>query len=255
MRTLSLFLALLVSLVLVSGCLTSNDDTDSGDTDKPDNNGNDNPVAATGIISPAANTSFWLGQKMTVAWKSGDLTENDMVDVILYRSDTSITVGSNVPACTSGDSGSYTFFIYDSLIWDWDIFSFEYNLKVDVTTQDTLEFTAGPVYLTYGMQVPSGGETYAVGDTLHVRWVWNWWLCYDWQTLLEFSPDGGITYKVFIPYGIDVEDSTLVGTFDWVIPDSLEGIATRSSNCVIKASPYSGGGEFFNFESGVFTVE
>jgi hypothetical protein len=209
-----------------------------------------------GIVLPAQGTSVYPGDSLTVAWKSRDLKAGDMVTVTLFNAETSIVVGDNVPALLAADSGAYTFFVFDSLIWDYDRYEFTYTVLVKKSGAEHPSYTSpAPVTLRYGILQPVPGSIYNVGDTLRVSWVWNYFLCYDWQAVLKFSSDNGKTLIPFIDAGVAINRDTYRGEFSWVIPDELEGLPTRSMQCVIEASPYSGGGEYFRVRSGLFTIQ
>ncbi|MBD3242556.1 MAG: hypothetical protein GF331_18345 [Chitinivibrionales bacterium] len=87
---------------------------------------------------------------------------------------------------------------------------------------------------------PNGGETYRVGDTLHVRWQAD--LQRITSALLQVSFDEGETY-----YAINTDSAIEAsgpdwGDYAWVIPDSIidgtSRVSTVSSNCLIMASDY-----------------
>lgn len=235
-NTFHLPISLSISLLL-SGCLLSPQE------DKPLN----------GITQPKGEESFWLGETMTITWSSSELEDSDKVDIVLHNQDTSITVARDIPAISDGSTGSYDLFVYDSLVWDWDHESMNYTVAVENDSHGVRYESKNPVEVKYGMISPDGTRSYRVGDTLVVRWVWSWYLTYQDQALLSFSPNGGQSWHVIVPYGIEFGERYR-GEFSWLIPETIEGVSTVCDSCLIKAEPYSGGGEYFNFSSNAFRV-
>jgi hypothetical protein len=211
---------------------------------------------SNGITSPAAGQNFLLGDSVTVAWNSDELQATDLVSIKLILADTTIadttiTIAEGVPAITGTNMGEFTFFAFDSLVWEWDSLSMEYTVAVENQDKAVSYESEGPVSFSWGILKPDGSRTYNVGDTLKVSWVWNYYQMWDDGAVLFFSNDGR-TWESIVPFGQGFDDQYR-GTFEWVIPASKGGLATTvGDSCKIKAGGYSGG-EFF-FYSPPFTV-
>ncbi|MBD3243433.1 MAG: hypothetical protein GF331_22780 [Chitinivibrionales bacterium] len=85
---------------------------------------------------------------------------------------------------------------------------------------------------------PNGGETYAVGDTMHIRWE------ADQSTplvMLEMSVDAGETWYGVYTAGMSVTSDDW-GDYAWVISDSLtdvnDAVSTVSADCMIRVRNY-----------------
>ncbi len=100
---------------------------------------------------------------------------------------------------------------------------------------------------------PNGGETYALGDTMHIRWD------ADQSTplvMLEMSMDSGESWYGVYTSGIPV-DTSIWGDYPWVVTDSLpdayENVSTVSSRCLVRVRNYVD--QVTNdISDGVFTV-
>ncbi len=85
---------------------------------------------------------------------------------------------------------------------------------------------------------PNGGETYTVGDTMHIRWE------ADETTplvMLEMSVDDGETWYGVYTSGISVTSENW-GDYLWTIPDSLSdaggSVSIVSTRCLIRVRNY-----------------
>lgn len=85
---------------------------------------------------------------------------------------------------------------------------------------------------------PNGGETYTVGDTMHIRWE------ADETTplvMLEMSVDDGETWYGVYTSGISVTSENW-GDYVWTVPDSLSdaggSVSIVSTRCLIRVRNY-----------------
>jgi hypothetical protein len=93
---------------------------------------------------------------------------------------------------------------------------------------------------------PNGGETFYIGDTMHISWECDTDVVSE--MLVGISLDGGLTSQ-------GLGNKLPVHQFDeytWVIPDSINTIATSSADCMIKLQGY--GSPIKDWSDSVFTI-
>jgi len=84
---------------------------------------------------------------------------------------------------------------------------------------------------------PNGGESFAVGETLHVRWMTDTNVVFN--VNIEMSVDSGDNFYKISNGSIQIVDPEW-GDYAWVVPDSLGGAPTVSSRCFINIYDYFG---------------
>jgi len=97
---------------------------------------------------------------------------------------------------------------------------------------------------TVGLTVlaPNGGETFHVGDTMHVRWSAD--TSRVGAVNIELSFDAGSTWNLLTSsHSVFVTDSTW-GDYRWVVPESLATVSgmvsTLSAECLVRVWNYVG---------------
>lgn len=80
---------------------------------------------------------------------------------------------------------------------------------------------------------PNGGEQYAAGDTMTIRWTSEGMA----QVSISISFDGGDVFKTLD--GASTADSDWMAV-KWVIPDTLFRIPSASNNCIVRINEYLG---------------
>jgi hypothetical protein len=83
---------------------------------------------------------------------------------------------------------------------------------------------------------PAGGETYHLGDSLHVRWIYRY---FDDMVYCDISIDNGANYTLISPYAFGHTDTN--GHMDWKIPVN-DSLVTHQAR--IRVRDYPPGGDF-----------
>lgn len=106
---------------------------------------------------------------------------------------------------------------------------------------------------------PMGGETFAVGDSLRVRWK----LCNSGPDEINavdmlITPDDGATWCYMRVNSLPIGDKRF-GDYAWKIPDSVELQGEKfgmknNSKCRVRVEQYSTGDPRQRSTSGLFTV-
>jgi hypothetical protein len=87
------------------------------------------------------------------------------------------------------------------------------------------------------LESPHGGETFLVGDTVHIRWSTDNTKVTDCG--IKLSTDGGRSYTGLFGTTFAL-GSQQWGDVAWVIPDSLEGVAFPAKHCLFQVYNYHG---------------
>lgn len=101
---------------------------------------------------------------------------------------------------------------------------------------------------------PNGGEAYRVGDTLRVSWEWDTTITGG--VAVWISPDDGESWHIMtsttsVP---SHAEGTNVGTFEWLIPATVDGQSLVSDHCRIRAWEYTMN-ELADLSDGTFTIQ
>jgi hypothetical protein len=112
------------------------------------------------------------------------------------------------------------------------------GLQLECKSNDNDVFECGLEIIGYTVQeppvrvvAPNGGEGYAVGQTLTVRWESSDANAYY---VVQVSMDDGLSW-----HSITAEGGVSGGSFEWTIPDQVDGVSTTSSQCRIKLYDYA----------------
>lgn len=99
---------------------------------------------------------------------------------------------------------------------------------------------------TIQVTAPNGGETYAIGDTLHVTWSAD---CRSFPSVvIRVTVDDGENWHQIVP----VSEPCDSGAFDWVIPETLLGMPATSAQCRVQVADYNGATD--DFSDGLFGI-
>jgi hypothetical protein len=94
------------------------------------------------------------------------------------------------------------------------------------------------------IQNPTGGETFTVGQTVHIKWATQGQGATEVNAVnIEVTPDSGKSWATLLQKSVSVDDAQW-GDFPWTIPDSVtrlgKSYALAGNNGLrIKISQYS----------------
>ncbi|MDB5103766.1 MAG: hypothetical protein JWP91_1455 [Fibrobacteres bacterium] len=87
------------------------------------------------------------------------------------------------------------------------------------------------------LKSPNGGETYHVGDTLHVRWDTDGFIS---SVGIQISPDSGKKWIPVTRRSAINQGQAGWGDYGWAIPDSLDGYSLATDKCLLSVYDYFG---------------
>lgn len=166
------------------------------------------------LTYPNGGESFHTGDKVTISWQSAGLKQ-----VAVYYSTDNWSSQIQITLNVNASNGSYEWTVPDlnsstcsiGLIGDGN---FDYQdvsdgyFSVTPGTKPYLQITA-----------PNGGETWAANSSQVIRWT----SANSTSIRIEYSTDGGITWKI-----VNASASSAAGTYSWGVPNDV------STNCRVR---------------------